>query len=746
MIPITQTEPSNHTKPDSTDSRLIIVSNRLPVNISKTDTGFVYQESVGGVATGIAALETPINRIWFGWPGLDQDSLTPEDQGVIANELDRRGCFPVHLTRQHIDEFYSGFSNKTIWPLFHYFPEFVVFDETYWESYKTVNQLFCQTLLPHITETDTIWIQDYQLMLLPGMIRKHLPNAKIGFFLHIPFPSFELLRNLPWRDELLHGILGADLIGLHEYDYVRHFLSSVYRICGYEHNLSKLVFQNRLIRVDAFPMGIHYEKYASTSKPSLAQQELDPLANSKVRIILSVDRLDYTKGILNRLHAYSTFLETYPEYRESVSLLVVAVPSRTEVEQYALLREEIESAIGRINGTYGTLNWTPVVYLYRSMDFESLLATYHAADVALITPLRDGMNLVAKEFVASQADCDQQGILILSEMAGAACELSESIVINPHDNNAIVEAIKTALDMPQEERRRRNTLMQARLSRYTVQRWAQDFIHSLKSITEEGLSLTTRYFNPERQEKVFANYAQTSRRLFLLDYDGTLSPFAKLPELAAPDSELKTLLGDLCADPRNTVVVVSGRDCDTLQEWLSEFPLHIVAEHGAFRRLAGSPWEATEHQDTNWKEQIRPILERTVDRTPGSFVEEKNSTLVWHFRNSEPDLAKLRIQELKDALVMMATNLAIGVFEGNKIIEVKPISINKGDDIRFWLDRHDWDFVFCAGDDYTDEDMFTALGDDGISCKVGGGPSSAKFSLGSTSQIRNMLRHLANSR
>lgn len=724
-------------------SRLIIVSNRLPVNVSKQKGKFIFNESVGGVATGISSLAEPKERLWFGWPGITSDKLDSGEKADITDQLSQKGCRPVFLTKNDYRGFYAGFSNNTIWPLFHYFLEYAVFEDSYWQSYKDVNQQFCDEIVKHITEDDVIWVHDYQLMLLPQMIRKKIPKAKIGFFLHIPFPSFELIRNLPCRMEILEGLLGADLIGFHEYDYVRHFLSSVYRICGHEHSLSKLDIDNRHIRVDAFPMGINYEKYAEAEKNPAIREEIYSLNYDNTKIILSVDRLDYTKGIIKRLEAYDWFLTKHPEYRGKVSLLMIAVPSRTNVRQYGILREEIEKIVGRINGAYGTINWTPVSYMYRSLPFEQISALYNISDVALITPLRDGMNLVAKEFVATQKDKEHQGVLILSEMAGAACELSESIVINPYDKESIVNAIQQALEMPQEERLRRNQLMQSRISRYTVERWASDFISSLNQIKHEQEGLKTKRFSETLQYEAVQGFLGLGQNLILLDYDGTLTGFSKLPEDAKPDNELKTLLNELCGNPQNEIVIISGRDKDTLAEWLGDLSVNLVAEHGAFYKLRDQSWKTSVQHGSEWKDDIRPILELSVDRTPGSFIEEKESSLVWHFRKSEPDLAKLRTQELKDVLMMMAANLNLGVFEGNKIIEIKPVSINKGQAIRSWLGKQEWPFIFCAGDDYTDEDMFAVLPDSAISCKIGTGPSNAKYRLSSPDQLRKFLKKLA---
>lgn len=724
-------------------ARLAIISNRLPVSISKRKGEFIYSESVGGVATGIASLEESKDRLWFGWPGISSDKLIKAEKEEITENLQDRGCVPVFVGSKAFRGFYSGFSNKTIWPLFHYFSELTVFDENYWKYYKEVNQKFCDEVIKYLSEDDIIWVHDYHLMLLPEMIRERMGNAQIGYFLHIPFPSFELIRNVPWRKEILEGILGADLIGFHEYDYVRHFLSSVHRICGYEHQLGKLSVGNRQVRVDAFPMGINFEKYSNSSKDAGVQASIKRLNRNETRVILSVDRLDYTKGILKRLEAYDWFLTKYPSYRGKVSLVMVAVPSRIKVEEYAVLRENIEKIVGRINGSYGSLEWTPILYLYRSLGFEELSALYNIADVALITPLRDGMNLVAKEFVATQSGKEQQGILILSEMAGAACELSESIVTNPHNKESLVQSIKDALEMPQAERRRRNLLMESRLSRYTVGRWASDFVTSLKRVKEEQSKLATKQFSTSIWNKAVGEYSKAEKRLIFLDYDGTLVRFFKQPEDAKPDKELMNILARLCKDKRNEVVIISGRDKDTLEEWFGSLSLNLVAEHGAFYKLKNASWSSQNLGDNEWKETIRPILELSVDRTAGSFIEEKSFGLVWHFRKSNPDLAKRRTQELKDTLVMMAANLNIGVFEGNKIIEVKPVSINKGQSIIWWLEQYKPSFVFCAGDDYTDEDMFLSLPESGYSCKIGVGFSNAKFTLSSPDELRKFLKKLS---
>lgn len=721
-------------------SRLIIVSNRLPVSVTRQTDSLSFQPSVGGVAVGIASLEHPKQRLWFGWPGIASDKLSADLKQQIVKGLELQGCRPVFLSSAEVRDFYFGFSNRTIWPLFHYFTQHTLFDESCWRAYNTVNEHFCREILLHLNPDDKVWVHDYQLMLLPGLLRAKCPDMQIGFFLHIPFPSFELLRLLPWRKELLDGLLGADLIGFHEYDYVRHFLSSVYRISGCEPHLSQLMVHNRLVRVDAFPMGIDYRRYAESGRLPEVLKEIKKIKRrDSVRFIVSVDRLDYTKGILKRLEAYDWFLRQYSEYREKVTLIVVAVPSRTKVDVYTQLREQIERSIGRINGDYGTLDWTPVSYLYRSLSFEKLTALYAAADVALITPLRDGMNLVAKEFVACQQDKNHPGVLILSEMAGAACELAEALVVNPHDKETIADALRQALEMPRAERLKRNQMMQDRLSRYTVARWAGDFIQSLDVVKTKQQSHGPDPLTGSQLDKMLSDYKSASERLIFLDYDGTLVSFVKHPEDAAPDKELLDTLRRLLSNAANRVFIISGRNCDTLTEWFGNLNLTLIAEHGAYVRDESGVWNAQVKPDNEWKEVIRPMLELYVDRTPGSFIEEKSFSLVWHCRKSEPDLAKLRTQELKDALLAMTTNLNIGVFEGAKILEVKHIGVNKGQAVLPWIGLQKRSFIFAAGDDYTDEDMFAVMPEYAYTCKIGLGPSRASYRLNAVSDFRNLL-------
>jgi len=698
--------------------------------------------SPGGLATGLSSLPESYEQLWIGWPGITSEKLASEDKDQIRERLAAESCRPVFLSRKQIDHYYLGFCNKTIWPLFHYFPMRTVYEEHFWKTYKQVNEIFCKEIIKIAESGDYIWIHDYQLMLLPQLLREKLPEHEIGFFLHIPWLSFELFRLLPWREEILNGLLGADLIGFHTYGYVRHFLSSVSRIMGLEHTLGKVGMGNRVIKVDAFPMGIDYEKYSKAINKVGVRKEVDKILQEvgKRKIIISIDRLDYTKGIIQRLEAFDLFLSENPEYKEKVTIIMVAVPSRTGVEDYKMLRSRLEQLVGRINGAYGTMGWVPVWYLYRSLPFKNITALYNAADVALVTPLRDGMNLIAKEFIATKTD--GKGVLILSEMTGAASELGEALIVNANNKRAIIQAIKEAFEMPLLEQMERNRLMQERLRRYNVSRWGSDFLNALFEIKETQQELSVRKLSETTKKNLVSDYTKSRRRLLLLDYDGTLVSFKGKPAEAKPDEEIMSLLQSLSNNANNTVVIISGRDRTTLERWLGNLNVELVAEHGGWIRRKNEDWKSLEPFTGDWKDTIRPILELYSDRTPGSSVEEKDFCLVWHYRRADPELAYLREQELRATLLNLTENLDVGVFEGNKILEIRRVGVNKGRAAEFWIAKQNWEFLLAAGDDYTDEEMFSVLPDGAYSIKVGISISKARFNVDTVNEIRSLLKEL----
>lgn len=723
--------------------RLITISNRLPISVKVVDDNFVYTTSVGGLATGLSSTEAVKENFWVGWPGSTIESA--KDQEDLREKMRKDNMQPVFLTDQEYENFYEGFSNKTIWPMFHYFTQYTIYKKSYWEYYKKVNQQFCDEIKKVAQPDDTFWVHDYQLMLLPGMLREVFPDATIGFFLHIPFPSYEIFRTLPWRKEILEGILGADLVGFHTFDYMRHFLSATTRILHHNNHLGRINMARRVVEVDAFPMGIDYDKFANAVYEKETIKEIIELRQQlgKDKIILSVDRLDYSKGILERILAFERFLGKYPEYQGQVTLLVILVPSRAGVEQYQNLKEQIDEAVGRINGKYNTLRWTPIHYFYRSLPFHTLAAIYYMSDVALITPLRDGMNLIAKEYIASKSD--QTGVLILSEMAGAAKELTEAIHVNPSDLHDIVRAIYKALTMPQQEQIQRNAAMQQTLKRYNVKRWSEVFMERLKDARMATDKIKQKQFDEEVLTKITHAYGTAEKRLFLLDYDGTLVDFQDDPQKVAPDEYLYSLLKRLSERPENQVVIISGRDKNSLERWLGRLPIGIVAEHGVWSKEPGQEWIQASLIDQSWKEELKKVMETFVDRTPGTFIEVKDYSLVWHYRKADQGLAEVRVHELIDTLTQYTSSMRLQILEGNKVIEIKNAGINKGHAASKWAEPYPDAFILAVGDDYTDEDTFKVVNSypNAFSIKVGHNLTAAQYNIDSNRDVLRMLHVLS---
>lgn len=735
----------SHSSPNSNMRRLILVSNRLPVSIEHDDEhGFTFTPSVGGVATGLSSLHATHESRWVGWADVDLGQLTASDVAHVRDVLDREhSCTPVFLEAEDVEGFYHGFSNRTIWPLFHHFTQFAEFDTAMWDAYVRVNRIFCDAVLAIARPGDVIWIQDYQFMLLPTMVRERLPEATIGWFLHIPFPSFEIFRMLPWRREVLEGLLGADLVGFHTYDYARYFLSTCRRLLGLEEQLGRLFADGRLVLVDAFPMGIDYERYrdAARSPAALAEAERIGVRTGVCKVVLSIDRLDYSKGIPDRLRAFDAFLERYPEWHGRVTLMCVAVPSRESVETYRQLKTEVDELVGSINGRYATLDWTPIRYLYRSLPFDALSGMYGAAEVALVTPLRDGMNLIAKEYLAAHDGTG--GVLVLSEMAGAARELGEALQVNPFDRAQVVDALHSALTMDEDEARERNVLMQRRLRRYTVNKWAEEFLDGLDRIKLAQAGLDAHLLDAGQRSKLVSAYRSAERRLILLDYDGTLMPFASRPEEVAPTPEVRALIAALAGITDNEVVIISGRDRATLESWLGDLDVDIVAEHGVWLRGRREEWVTIEPMSDEWKPRVASLLEMFVDRTPGSFVEEKDFSLVWHYRQVGLEMAATRVLELKDALTSVVSDWGVAVMDGNKVLEIRAANVNKGRAAHRWMCRDDLDFILAIGDDRTDEDVFDAAPEGAWTVKVGPGPTHARHSVRGVDDVRALLAELS---
>ncbi len=724
--------------------KFIVVSNRLPVSVTRGKDGIIFSPSSGGLATAIARFyrDKP-DSIWIGWPGICEEDTTAAERRMIVKKLKSYGCHPIFLTRHQVRQYYDGYCNDTIWPLFHYFQTYVKNEPGYWSVYKKVNQLFADKVVKFAAKDSTIWVHDYHLMLLPDKLRQKLPEVAIGFFLHVPFPSYEIFRLLPNRADILRGLLGADLIGFHVYDYARHFLSSLLRTMGLEAANGTLTFGKRLVRIDAFPIGIDYEKFASSKTDKKVAKELAAIEKyyKGKKVILSMDRLDYSKGILGRLRAFEQFLSKYPKYLQKVVLVMVAVPSRVEVPAYKNLKKEIERMISRINGKYSTVSWSPIAYQFKNLPFEQVAALLTRADVALLTPLRDGMNLVAKEYIATKQG--QPGVLILSEMTGAIDEMPEAIRVNPNDISDIQRSIKAALEMPKNLQKQKINLMQKRLSHYTINRWAEDFTQQLQKFKNRQHGQIDKLLDKPREQRIIRSFKRASRRLILLDYDGTITNLASThhPEKTKPSPQLLELLKKINNLENTTLGIVSGRPKKVLDSWFKDIPMALSAEHGIWVKT-DNIWSRREVSLGKSREKVIRLLEQYADRTPGAVIEKKDFGVVWHYRNVPPELAQARNAGIEYELRDILRNSDFSIMRGSKTLEIKPTHINKGVVAEELIAMNNPDFILCIGDDNTDEDMFQAMPEKAFTIKVGLSETHARFQLIEVSEVLKLLEKL----
>lgn len=721
--------------------KTIIVSNRLPVKILRADGQYTFRTSEGGLATGLGSIYKQENNIWIGWPGsiIEAD----EKQQEVTNMLAQENLYPVFLSQRQINNFYEGFSNETLWPIFHYMATYAKFEQEFWKAYIEVNRKFAEKVLEHVSDDDTVWVHDYQLLLVPSFLREAKPNLSIGFFNHIPFPSFEIFRLIPWRRELIHGILGADLIGFHTYDDVRHFLSTVTHLSGYRSSANVITAEGRTVVVESFPMGIDDKKFREAINHPKVQENIKSLQYlfGETKMILTIDRLDYSKGILQRLHAFELFLSEQPAFKEKVSLYMIVVPSRDTVPQYKELRDEIDKFVGNLNSRYRTLTWVPVHYFYQSAPFEMLAALYHFSHICLVTPMRDGMNLVCKEYIASRINND--GMLILSEMAGAAKELVDAWIVNPNNVHEISEAIYVALKMPVDEQERRMKQLRYVVEKFNISSWVRNFMNRLTEAKHMQESMQAKRLSVEKEQSIKDQYAGSNRRVLFLDYDGTLVDFQNNIHLARPDNELYELLSELSSDPSNKIVLISGRNHETLEEWLGNLKMDMIAEHGAWVKYHGDEWKSIPGLTDDWKKDVLQVLNTYTDRTPGSFIEEKTFSLVWHFRRTDAGLGELRANELTNNLKYLVSDRGLQILQGNKVIEVKNAEINKGKAVAAWVQENQPEMMIAIGDDYTDEDIFKSLPENAVTVKVGSNISAAKYFLNSYKDVRRLLSILA---
>jgi trehalose 6-phosphate synthase/phosphatase len=727
-------------------SRLIIVSNRLPITV-RVERGLpVLEPSSGGLVTGLIRHHQSSESLWVGYPG-ETGGLSDETWAELERDLEAQRIAPVRIRREEFRAFYDGFANGVIWPVFHYLTGRLPLrgGGGEWDAYEEVNRKFADHVAAHYQEGDLIWIHDYQLIRVPLLLRQRLPEARIGFFLHIPFPAHEVFRTLPGRRKLLQGLLGADLIGFHTSAYLRYFAVAVTQLLGYRVDVDRVAVEGRDLKLGVFPMGIDAAHYAALGEAPESLAKADEFkGDGGVRLLASIDRLDYTKGVSRRLIAYEQLLIRHPELRGKVRMVMVAVPSRERVGAYRGFRSTVNRLVGRINGQFATPSWLPVHYLYRPLTPAQLGGLYRAADVMLVTPLRDGMNLVAKEFVATRTDGD--GVLVLSEFAGAASELDGALMVNPYDVDAAAGVFHDALTMAPEERRRRMETLRRRVQDYDVHRWARDFVHALKRVKPSPRHSEAELWTPSQVATAVEKIKAAKRLILFLDYDGTLVPFALSPELAVPDPALQELLRRLAARPRTEVHLVSGRSSGFLEHWFGNLGLYLTAEHGAESKYPGEKaWVPHADLSIEWREKVRPVLADYANRTPGAFIELKRFGVAWHWRPADPEFGARQARELMVHLDQLLANSPVECIAGNRVVELKPIGVSKADVVRRSFERHGAKAAYLAlGDDRTDRDLFAAMPEGGISIQVGNGPSIADLRLPNPAAARTVLTTLLN--
>lgn len=722
------------------EGRLILVSNRLPVVMNQEENGWNVRVAAGGLATGLSGPHRASGGRWIGWPGVV--SADGQLSAEVERLLEERLMVGVGLSEEEHEAYYSRISNRGLWPLFHYFPERMHFDAEDWEVYRAVNRRFADRVLEEVQPGDFVFVQDFHLLLLPAMLREARPDLQIGFFLHIPFPSSEIYRIFARREEVLEGVLGADVVGFHTLSYVRHFRSAISHLLGVETRGNRAFHQGREIELLAKPLGIDPADWAGGGeREPEVQREMDELRSAVAgrKLILGVERLDYTKGVPERMRAFQMLLRQNPQLAEEVMMIQIAVPSRVEVEEYRELKDEVDRLAGDINSEFGRPGRQALHYQFRGVPPHVLRALYRLADVCLVTPLRDGLNLVAKEFVASREDDD--GVIVISENTGAAWELGEALRVNPFDEEAMVGALRRALEMTPEEQRERMAPMRRRVSTSSVHRWAEEMVGAIR---DAAPTAPPPILDPT---ELVEGWSRAQRRVLFLDYDGTLREFTEVPEHATPPAELLDLLCSLNAQEQTELWVVSGRPAPLLAEWLGETGVGLVAEHGAAIRYPGQAdyLSVTQEVSLEWRPIVREIFEEFAARVPGARIEEKPLGLAWHYRQASPEQATWQARELFRHLEEGMTDQPVEVMRGNKVVEVRPAGVSKGRAalriLRAGAEDRPW--VLAAGDDVTDESMFRDLPHWAWTLLVGARESRARARVSDPASFRQLLGRLA---
>lgn len=660
----------------------------------------------------------------------DNDKADLESEIRKANGSDH--VHPVWLLRRD-QERWRRYAENVLWPVFHYIQGQASDgkEETNeWYDYVKFNEVYFKKIQSIYKPGDIIWIHDYYLLLLPQLIRMAFPDAYIGLYVHAPFPSSEYFRCLSKRTQLLDGMLGADRIVFQSESFQRHFRSCCARLLGCEVKDDKVFAYGSNITLGTLPIGIDTKKieHDAFSKDSGIEEKVKALREvyADKKIIVGRDRLDTVRGVVQKLQAFEMFLLMYPEWRNKVVLIQVSSPGYSHS---AKVEKKVAELVNHINSEYGTLNSMPVLHYQMRIDKDEYLALLRVADLALITSIRDGMNTTSLEFVICQKGHNSP--LILSEFTGTASVLHESILVNPWDAVGIAKTINDSFLMSEQDKLELETRLYKQVTSNTIQNWTSTFLDQL--IDQVSKTHQSSYTPALNRPLLLKNYKESERRLFLFDYDGTLSPIVKDPAAAIPTSRLNSILDALASDPKNQIWIISGRDQVFLDKWLGSKHVGLSAEHGCFMRDVGSKdWvNLASHFDMSWQSEVENVFKYYTERTPGANIEIKKVALTWHYRRADPELGVFQAEKcMKELEETIATKYDVEVMAGKANIEVRPKFVNKGEIVkRLVLSRHGApqdpnpivvhdtdipfselpDFMLCLGDDLTDEDMFRSL-------------------------------------
>ncbi len=714
----------------SESRRWIIVSNRLPFDRDLKTLKLV--RSSGGLVSAITGIKSDEEKVWIGAAPTDL-SVEEWEQSSYASTKNPR-YVPVFISKKYYNAYYNNIANDVLWPLFHYESGRVNFSWSDWSSYQKINDRFAETLSNIVRPNDLVWIHDFHLFLVPQYFKKRHPKIKTGFFLHIPFPTSEIFRQLPVREEILNSLLCADLLGFHDYSYLRHFCSSVLNVLGIESSLLRVEYSGHIVRLGVFPVGIDTQKFIKESQ----SQEVSALITKFKKglqtefLILGVDRLDYTKGILKKLLAFREFLRNYPEFRGRVSLLQCAIPSRIGIPEYMEIKRRLDRLVGEINGEFGKIDYVPVHYLFSSLSFHELLALYRMSHILLVTSKRDGMNLVSLEYLASQ-DPKDPGTVILSEFAGASSILSHVVSINPWDIRGTAEAIAFTLKSSGEEKIEKHAIMLNHLKNYTATYWAKSFMKCLE--TKTGL------LSPKAKTIIKSE----DDRLILPESIRNLLPIPK-PYLILSFDNLLFSNQEFFKDVRmhldifsnkGNIVLITSKGSEFSNNMFSGLNISIAAEHGTiFYCSQRKAWiKRISAQKNVWYNTALEIMEDYSSRVPGSEIEKKEFSLTWHYNKSPANFASYQARKLEEDLELNLMNLPIKVVSARSRIEVRAVEADMESFIKWYLFNYNVQSssIICIGEDKNDEELFIALPDEALSvklCEKGGDfETNAKFCL-----------------